>query len=313
MQFFSSKTLSLAARIGLTLLAFWFVFRDVDFNYLDDILRAQDHTMLVTAALLILCQIALGALRWRLILAALADGKHVLSWMESLRIYYISVFFNCCLPGTVGGDVVRVWLTKSDHVALPLAINSVIIDRIIALAGLGVLVIATLPLLGDAAGFDALPFMLLAVVATAAGLRLMFNLERLLARFQEWRVLRWLLYFVSSLRLLFVHRMASVVSLAYAVIAHVSFCIAAYVLAKSLGAPLTIAACITLIPPVLLAITLPVSIGGWGVREAGMVSMLALAGVPQATALMLSIQLGLLNILVSLPAGLLWLLYRKRG
>jgi hypothetical protein len=89
--------------------------------------------------------------------------------------------------------------------------------------------------------------------------------------------------------------------------------VAGYALAGSLGLPLTLGESLTLIPPVVLATTLPLSIGGWGIREAGMVGMLGMVGIPRAGALVLSVQLGLLSVLMSLPAGVLWLLYRKRA
>ncbi|MDE3061078.1 MAG: flippase-like domain-containing protein, partial [Pseudomonadota bacterium] len=58
---------------------------------------------------------------------------------------------------------------------------------------------------------------------------------------------------------------------------------------------------------VILAAMLPISVGGWGVREASMVAMLALAGVPHGIALIVSVQLGLLVALAASPGGLLWL------
>ncbi len=69
---------------------------------------------------------------------------------------------------------------------------------------------------------------------------------------------------------------------------------------------MTVLQSIALIPLVQLATTMPISIGGWGVREAGMVGLLAMIGVPKAAALLLSIQLGLVVTLVSLPGGILY-------
>jgi hypothetical protein len=62
-----------------------------------------------------------------------------------------------------------------------------------------------------------------------------------------------------------------------------------------------------LMPPVMLLVALPVSAGGWGVREGAMVAALALVGVGREPALLLSIELGLLWTLVALPGGAIWL------
>lgn len=308
-----SRLLKAVAKLALTLGAFWWVTHDLDIETVGAMLRGQDHSLLLAAVLLIAAQIVLGGLRWRLILLALArQGRRLMSVAEALRLYYISVFFNTCLPGTVGGDVVRVWLARSDHVPLPLSINSVIIDRLIALIALVLIVAFTLPWLGDLLGFDALPVLLAAAAVAAIGLWLLRRIKHALERREESRLVKWPLFFLNCLRLMLDHPGASVLSLGYALVAHACFCGAAMVLARSLGAELGLMQALTLIPPVLLAITLPVSIGGWGVREMGMVGMLALAGVPQAVALMLSVQLGLIVIVLSLPGGAMWLARRGR-
>ena len=49
---------------------------------------------------------------------------------------------------------------------------------------------------------------------------------------------------------------------------------------------------------------MPLSIAGWGLREGAMVAVFALVGVPMDGALLMSVLLGLLLLLVSLPGGL---------
>jgi glycosyltransferase 2 family protein len=57
-----------------------------------------------------------------------------------------------------------------------------------------------------------------------------------------------------------------------------------------------------------LASMMPVSIGGWGLRETAMVYSLGLIGIAPEQALLLSVLIGLLNIVISLPGGVLWLI-----
>jgi uncharacterized protein (TIRG00374 family) len=57
-------------------------------------------------------------------------------------------------------------------------------------------------------------------------------------------------------------------------------------------------------PLVILVLTVPLSIGGWGLREASMVGLFALVGVPTAVSLSVSILSGLLATLVTLPGAL---------
>lgn len=308
-----SRFLSLTFKIFFTVGAFWLALHEVDFDHLAHILQTQASDGLVIAGLLIMLQIALGGLRWRMVLSALSEAGKSPSVSEGVKLYYISAFFNCCLPGTVGGDVVRVWLAKSGHVPLPTAIYSVVIDRIIALVALGILVFATLPLLGNAMGFDAQLWLPVMFVVAIAGLLFAFRAQAWLAPYQQIRLVRWLLHFIDCLRLVFKHPKTSAVSLGFGLFAHVCFCLCAYVLAASLGAEMTILQSLTLVPLVMLAITMPVSIGGWGVREVSMVGMLGLIGISQEVALTLSIEIGLLNIVASAPGAILWVLRRRRN
>ncbi len=273
----------------------------------------QQTSGLMLAAILFLVQILLGALRWQLVLSVLSTPEHPgLKKLDSFIIFYIGVFFNNCLPGTVGGDVVRAWMAKSEHVPLQTAINSVIIDRMIALAALVILVLLTVPKLGTYLDINAYYVWPLVLLTLAIGWSGFIHAPRLLARHQHIPPVRWLLYFLQSLRALFSYPKVSTISLIYAFVSHLIYCLIGYVLAQSFGIDLTLLQCILFIPLVVLVSILPISIGGWGVREATMVGMLGLAGVPSTAALMISIELGLINIVASAPAAVLWIFYRRK-
>jgi hypothetical protein len=79
-------------------------------------------------------------------------------------------------------------------------------------------------------------------------------------------------------------------------------------MAASLGIKVSLLDCIVLMQPVALLASLPISVGGWGVRETAVVLLFGLIGVPSSAALVLSLQLGLLALFVVLPGGILWLL-----
>jgi len=63
----------------------------------------------------------------------------------------------------------------------------------------------------------------------------------------------------------------------------------------------------------LLILTIPISIGGWGVREGAMVTAFALVGVPGEGALVLSLLFGVIGLVVSLPGGIVWLMMRGKN
>ena len=71
--------------------------------------------------------------------------------------------------------------------------------------------------------------------------------------------------------------------------------------AAAVGAPLSVAATLAVVPVVLTTMLLPITVGGWGVREGAAVALLPLAGVSTSAALAASILFGLLALAASLP------------
>jgi uncharacterized membrane protein YbhN (UPF0104 family) len=311
-RLFHSPAFRLGTKACLTLVAFWFVLQGIDFGQLGGMMLRQDRTLVLLASALMMVQSVLGGVRWRMITNALAAGSdHRIGVMDAQRLYYIGVFFTTCLPGTVGGDMVRIWMARDIHIPLAQAIHSVIIDRMIALFAIGIMMLITLPVLAEVTAAD--PFILYPVSAALilGGLVLLRFLERLLAPHARHRPVHWSLVFLRSVKLILTHPRTCLCAAGLALVAHASFSLSAYVLAQSLDVPMTAMQSLAFIPLVMLVTTIPISFGGWGLREASMVGLLGLAGIPQEAALMLSIQLGLLFMLVSLPASLWWLAGRS--
>jgi glycosyltransferase 2 family protein len=312
-HFRQSSSLQLLCKIVITIAVFWLVFHEVDLGGMVEIVRNQNHAILLAVVAVSTIHIYIGPLRWQIILVALLGGKDkALSLFSLIRIYYISLFFNCCMPGAVGGDVVRVWLAKSQEIPLSICVNSVIIDRMMALLALVMVVILTMPMLAATVGFDATPILPVLVTLAIAGLWFLLKADRLLARFNHLSAVQWFLNLLMGIRLILRKPLVFISVLVLAIAMQFVFSLSAWLLAQSLSINMTLLQSITLMPIVLLVTMLPISIGGWGVREVGIIGMLGLIGVPKASALILSLQLGFIAVLVSLPASILWLARRKR-
>ena len=98
----------------------------------------------------------------------------------------------------------------------------------------------------------------------------------------------------------------------WSIFGHINASLMVFILGTGLELHVTILDCIVLVPPILLILTIPISIGGWGVRESVMISGFALVGVTNEAALVLSVLFGLTTLLVSLPGGIVWLLTRGK-
>src|SRR5579862_8670083 len=99
---------------------------------------AQSPVWLVAAALATLAQIAIAAARWRQILVSL---RIEVSSETVLSVTYIASFFNAWLLGTMGGDVARAVLAPAGTHGRVTIVHSVLLDRIMTFAGLGLVIL----------------------------------------------------------------------------------------------------------------------------------------------------------------------------
>ena len=297
-------------KIGLSALALALVLFWVDLRAVWEHVLNQSPGYLIVAAALFSMQIVFGALRWHSILARLGAKPAA---RESIRLYYISAFFNSYLWGAIGGDMLRAWLTYRGEVSGKTAVNSVILDRIAALAGVAILTIVTAPTyLSRVDNTLSLYVPIALAIGGLAGIAVLAQLERLPEVWLRARFVRLLHSLGGSVRLVFLNPKAAAPTLAFAIAAQLALGAATYAVARSLDIDVTALDCIVLMQPVALLANLPISIGGWGVRETAMIFLFGFVGVPASAALILSVQLGLLSLLIVLPGGILWLLLKPK-
>jgi glycosyltransferase 2 family protein len=293
-------------KIALSVLAFGAVAFSVDLPAAWEHAANQSIAYVGVSAFILSLQLLLGGLRWHAILGRLGANP---SLRESVRLYYISAFFNAYLWGAVGGDMLRAWLTYRRELSAKTAINSVVLDRVAALAGVAILVLVTAPMFFSRAG-NTLPMYVPLALACGGlvGIAMMANLRRLPAAWLGAKFMRFLQSLGGSVQQVFLEPKAALPVLSFAVLAQIALGVATFAMAASLGIKATLLDCIVLMQPVALLANLPISVGGWGVRETAVVLLFGLIGVPSSAALVLSLQLGLLALLVVLPGGILWVL-----
>jgi uncharacterized protein (TIRG00374 family) len=273
-----------------------------------------------TATVCVLIIVALSflvALRWHLILIAMQSSLHL---SECWRLVMIGLFFNQTLPSGIGGDAVRVWLMVRQGERLRTSLLSVATDRIFALAAVLACLIVALLLV------DNTPVLLLILSLSAAGVGcflVLFSFNVAL----EWMVRRWPQLAsararapASLLRVLGLardlsrtvwavssHWTAGPPVLLLSIINQIVLGLIIYLIARALGSTIGLVDTLILFPPAMLLSMVPVSFGGWGVREAAIVWLFGSVGVPPETALGISILFGLITTAAGLPGGLLWL------
>jgi len=288
----------------------WFIFRKIDLTSAWTQAKTLDPTMLGFALALGLIQVWLGAVRWWLVLRAL---KASFTATQALVVYYIGVFFSIVLPGAIGGDAVRMWQARRSGLSLSTSVNSVMLERAATVLGLVLLVAATQPLL--LARVPTIPgswiFPALSVLGLL-GIVVLSQLDRLPASLNHLRLVRGLMQLAGDTRALFFRPLWGGSTLAVAIFGHVNLALQVYVLAIGLNLDISVIDCLVLVPPVILIMTLPISIAGWGVRETAMVAAFGYIGTEAHSALVLSVLFGLTCTAAALPGGLVWLISGDR-
>ena len=284
----------------------WFLISNFELGSAVDRFDNINYLYIFGAVLIFAALLFNNTVRWMIVLNAIyAD----LSFGKAFKILWISYFFNQTLPSTIGGDAYKIYLVRKTGIELKSAITGVMLERAVAFLGLIFLVILGQPFLLAHIEDDPAKFLfpLLAVVSMF-GIIALLLLDRLPKRLQAMTIIRGLLHLASDAKRLFLSPQHASKAIILGISGNILIAMLAYFTFCALSVDVSILDCLVLIPPVILFITLPISIAGWGVREGAMVGAFALVGVLEGDAFVVSVLFGLLNIIFSLPGGLLWLL-----
>lgn len=307
----AKKGAMIAAKIAVSVALIAYLAVTIDLGAAADRIIAADWALVAVAVVLLFVQTPIGALRWWLVLRTLQQPVP-LSYPRAVLFFFIGIFFNQALPSTVGGDVVRIYKTRRAGVKLGTTVNSVMLERAATVLALILMVIAVmpafLPRIGEGEAAWIAPAAGLLLGGALGGLAFLMVLDRLPEAWTRYRVVRGLAQLAGDTRRVFLNPGPGLSTLVVAALGHLNLCLTIFLLSEALDLGVTLLDCVALFLPVLLVITLPISIAGWGVREGAMVAGFALIGVPEAGAFALSILFGLVNVAVALPAGMAFLL-----
>ena len=265
-----------------------------------------DAGWMAAAAAVFFILLANNALRWEIVIAAL--GSRLGFWPAS-RLIYIAAFFNQALPSTIGGDAARMVLSRRAGLSLASAVNSVMLERVVAVLGLILLVVVTQPFLLARIGDNPAKYVFpLLAAAGVAGIGFLMLLDRMPDSWRKWTLVRGIVQLSADAKSLFLHPRYAAGAVVLGITGQLLISMLFYLLAQALNLDrVDLLDCVVLIPPVILIMTIPISIAGWGLREGAMVTLFAFVGVAQGAAFVLSVLFGVVNLVLSLPAGLVWL------
>ncbi len=301
-----------AAKILISGALLYFALRGVNLAGILARINQINPGWLAIAIAVTFLQILLGALRWREI-TAMCDAP--LSTAQTLRFNLIGSFFNQTLPSSIGGDAVRLWLVSRTGAGWRAASYSVLVDRAIGLIALAIIIVGSLPwsyqLIGNANGRTAL--LLIDFAALAGGLGFLAFGRLSWAWLRSWLPTKHILACaVIANKVIFNRRSGPVVAILSLTI-HVLTVVIAWTVVRSIEAPAEFTQLFLLIPPIILITMLPISIAGWGVREATMMVAFGYAGLQRGDGLMVSLLYGAVSFAVGAVGGLVWVMSAEKA
>ncbi len=255
-----------------------------------------------------------GILRWQLFLRMLHLRVRL---SEVTRLFFIGAFFNQFLPGTTGGDVVRVIYLMRDHPENKTAgFLSVAIDRLLAVLvlvamGLGFAWTRSAWFASSFAVGNAMKVFAIVLFVIGAGLIASFFLtsRHLVGRLPANFPLRSQVVKLSTLwQLCIENRREALLGALYTVPMLLAYFGAFYFVGIAFTANISFLDMTSIMPLVTAISSLPISLNGIGVREALFEKLLSeLCGVPQGTGLLISITGMFVYLVWGLPGGLFYL------
>ncbi len=259
---------------------------------------------------LFIAQLGISTLRFWIILH---HHSQELSFFRILGIQSASLLAGNLLFGNLGGAVARIGLLYRLGITWPSAVGSVLIDRVCVVVGLLIMAGVTLPFIPFSIpifNYQISPGVM-TIFLVSVGLLLLLSLTSVSSKMMVW-LKNALLPFWDQVCSYLNRWDVLLIGLALSVFSQIIFFVAQYFVASEIGIQLGFWDLMTILPAIALLASLPVSLGGWGVREGAMVFGLLLFDVPFEKSLLLSVIGGVLALLAVLPAGLYCLVSQRK-
>jgi uncharacterized protein (TIRG00374 family) len=259
--------------------------------------------------------VLVSAWRWGLLL----EAQHIPMPFKPLTAsFLVATFFNNFLPSNIGGDVVRIGDTARAAGSKTLATTVVVLDRGIGLLGL-LLVAAVGATLaadrGSAAVVGGVAVLWIAFVGAVLALapllvapgvvgRVLRPLERL---HQEW-VRERLARLTAALSRFRDVPGSLVICFVGGLLVQLKLVLFYAAVARGLAVPIAVSQLAVLVPLSFIAQMIPVSVNGFGVREAAFTLYFARLGLPAESAFALSFLGAVLIMIFSLTGAVAYVL-----
>lgn len=305
-----AKPLLFAGKFLVSAACFWLVLHRIDLGQGLGAVPVFDYRWALFALLVIVAQVPLLAFRFREIVLGVARQTASLTYGAALSVTMICNLFAQVLPGAVG-EGIRAWFLVRIGCKWRQAITSVVIDRCVgvaALFGFSIIILLLPSKMNTLAGYRNIVLVCFGTVLVAGALVLIFA-PKIAFLLRLWRHLSWLATLPEDARSVLLGPRGARIFAAAALI-HCLTIVAIWALGKALGLAFSAYDCAVLFVLMVGMAVMPISVGGWGLREFAVVSLLGAYGVAPGQALFFSLCFGAVGLISALPGIIVWLFYQ---
>jgi len=304
-----------ATKLAVSVILLWWLFARIDVGRLWAGARNASLPWLIVALLIYAVNVLASAWRWHVLLGAQGVKIPERSLLGSLLV---ALFFNNFLPSNIGGDVIRIRDTARPAGSKTAATIVVLTDRVLGLMALVLIAAIGATAIAGVAGHAPAPIwpswlwagLLVAAAASAPAVLTPAGVGRLL---QPLTVLHpeWIGNRIDSLTTVLVnfreHPGALASCFAGAVFVQGTIVLFYIAVAYSLGVTIAPFDLAVIVPISFIVQMLPVSVNGFGVREATFSYYFTRVGLPIESALLVSLVATALIMLFSLTGAAVYI------
>jgi len=255
-------------------------------------------------------QLCLLAVRWSFILDRMGSS---IGLANALRHCWEASFYNLALPSGIGGDAIRMFRCHRQGCTARIAIGSVVLDRYAGVMTLLLLTAGLLMMPGHPLHEVVTGEVTVVIIAALPILALGPAVVDLIpGPWWRWKPIAPLVWLCATARQVVLHPSSGAVVLGLSLAIHICTAFSFILIGQAIAADIPLALYALVVPTSMLATMIPLSLGGWGIREGAMVGLFSLAGVPTTEALTLSVLFGLVLLALGLLGGAIGLMQPER-
>jgi uncharacterized membrane protein YbhN (UPF0104 family) len=272
-----AKWLKLLLKIAVTVVCFWYISGKIDFQKAWIAIKAANWAFLMLALVAFLLSKLLAA--YRLSIYFKNISIQLPAW-QNIKLYWLGMYYNLFLPGSISGDAYKVILLKRKmNAPYKKTTSAVLLDRFSGLLGNG-LILAVYSVFV----IKKLPFVLEITGAVFIALIVFYYI-----------INRWMNEFIPSF----------IPTLLLGILVQASQVVCAYLIMAALGISVHTSQYIFIFLVSSVVAVLPLTIGGLGARELVFLEGSGYFGLAQEKSIVISLLFYLITLLTS-AVGLIY-------